>query len=226
MGPATDIGAGDSQDRSTHSVTRMIDNVKNGDMWELSRLMERLYEDQVYAKMMRYAGQKLGDIGAKLDDPEAVIQEAMSELAQRARAGRLETVDRRERLFGLLRLIVAEKARDFRRKSASRGGEKLQISLDQSAGDGSQSGGLHACLDDAGSGSAEEQLVVRDFLVALLERIEQDAPDPELWGTVFRMMLDDKKVSAIAESTEKTRTQINTIIEAIRGIAKGLRGDD
>ena len=68
--------------------------------------------------------------------------------------------------------------------------------------------------------------MVRDFLVALLERIEKDAPDPELWGTVFRMMLDDKKVSAIAESTEKTRTQINTIIEAIRGIAKGLRGDD
>lgn len=226
MGPATDIGAGDIQDRSSHSVTRMIDNVKNGDMWELSRLMERLYEDQVYAKMMRYAGKKLGDIGAKLDDPEAVIQEAMSELAQRARVGRLETVDRRERLFGLLRLIVAEKARDFRRKSAARGGEKLQISLDQSAGDGSQSGGLHACLDDAGTIRAEEQLVVRDFLVALLERIEQDAPDPELWGTVFRMMLDNKKVSSIAESTEKTRTQINTIIEAIRGIAKGLRGDD
>ncbi|MFM7866479.1 MAG: hypothetical protein ACKPHU_19905, partial [Planctomycetaceae bacterium] len=75
---------------------------------------QRLYADATYRMLMAAAYGKLGTTGAELDTPEAVVQEAMSELTKRARGGRLEGVDSRERLFGLLRLIVAEKARDFR----------------------------------------------------------------------------------------------------------------
>gem|GEM_PF-598378 len=51
-------------------------------------------------------------------------------LYQCARRGRLGTVDRRERLFGLLRLIVAERARDFRCKALAHGADHPRVSLD------------------------------------------------------------------------------------------------
>jgi hypothetical protein len=214
-----------SEDRSSHSVTEMILNVRQGDMLELSRLLQRLYADATYRMLMAAAYGKLGTTGAELDTPEAVVQEAMSELTKRARGGRLEGVDSRERLFGLLRLIVAEKARDFRRKALARGADRPRVSLDQPAPDGSQSGGLHGCLDDSTAASLEERVDVRDLLEKLLERIEAGSPDPDLYGKVFRGLLEGKSVSGIAMDTGKTRAQIDTIIEAIRGIAKCLRGD-
>ncbi|MFM7830852.1 MAG: hypothetical protein ACKPJD_03640, partial [Planctomycetaceae bacterium] len=115
--------------------------------------------------------------------------------------------------------------RDFRRKALARGADRPRVSLDQPAQDGSQSGGLHGCLDDSTAASLEERVDVRDLLEKLLERIEAGSPDPDLYGKVFRGLLEGKSVPEIAKETGKTRTQIDTIIKAIRGIAKCLRGD-
>jgi hypothetical protein len=135
-------------------------------------------------------------------------------------------VDKRERLFGLLRLIVAEKARDFRRKAIVRGANQPQVSLDRPRGDDSEAGCLEDVLGDPASASEQERIDVQDLLQALLQRINSESSDPDLWGKVFQGMLEGQSVAGIAQKTQKTRTQIDTIIEAIRKLAKKLRGDD
>lgn len=225
MSPNAVAADGAEHDRSSHSITQMLEKIRIGDHSAVDQLMSRLYADPQYGKMMRYAYGKLGSTGNQQDDSEAVIQEAMVHLAERAKKGRLETVDRRERLFGLLRLVVAEKARDFRRKGTARGGKRPQVSLNQPCSEDSAAAGLEDQLGDPASASNEERVDVQDLLQALLKRIGEDAPDPELWCTVFRLMLEDKGVSGIAKITERSRTQIDAIIDAIRKLAKGLRGD-
>jgi len=222
----TAVATGESgEDQSTHSITMMIENIKRGDHAELDRLIERLYEDSSYRRMVYWAYGGLGSTGRQLDTPDAVIQESMVHLAKRAKQGRLETVDRRERLFGLLRFIVAEKARDFRRKAIVRGAGQPQVSLDQPRADDSQAGGLEDIVGDPGSASEQERVDVQDLLQALLQRISREASEPDLWGRVLQGMLEGLSVNRIAQNTLRSRTQIDAIIEAIRKLAKKLQGD-
>jgi hypothetical protein len=225
--PQTAATAGDaSEDRSTHSISMMLENINRGDHAEVNRLISRLYENSSYCRLMHWAYGGLGRTGSQLDTSEAVIQESMKQLAEKAKRGRLETVDKRERLFGLLRLIVAEKARDFRRKAIVRGAGQPQVSLNQPRGDDSEAGGLEDVLGDPASASEQERVDVQDLLQTLLQRINSESSDPDLWGKVFQGMLEGQSVAGIAQKTQKTRTQIDTIIEAIRKLAKKLRGDD
>lgn len=72
-GKAASVADG-REDRSSHSVTEMILNVRQGDIWELSRLLQRLYADATYRMLMAAAYGKLGTTGAELDTPEAVVR--------------------------------------------------------------------------------------------------------------------------------------------------------
>lgn len=223
----TALAAGHAgEDRSTHSITIMLENICRGDHTELNRLIRRLYENSSYRKLVQWAYRGLGNTGIRLDTPDAVIQESMKQLAENARRGRLETVDKRERLFGLLRLIVAEKARDFRRKAIVRGANQPQLSLDQPQEEESHSGSMEHVLADPTSATEQERIDVHDLLQALLQHINRESSDPDLWGRVLQGMLQGQSIAGIAQKTQKTRHQIDTIIEDIRKLAKKLRGDD
>ncbi|MFM7865832.1 MAG: ECF-type sigma factor [Planctomycetaceae bacterium] len=220
----------DSQDPSMNSISRLLVQIQASEPSvrdELTkRLLSRLYMDQKFAQLSRVAYHRLGTLGARQADEADVMQEAMLVLYQRARRGRLETVDRRERLFGLLRLIVAARARAFRRRAeaAMRGGDVQFVSLDPGAADGSTIGGMHSGLSDPDSDSDRERWELADLLQTLLMRCEQEYPDNPLTGRVFELMLDGWELRDIRRETGASRTLVENVIEAIRATARKAFG--
>ncbi|MEY3173898.1 MAG: hypothetical protein RLZZ436_1812 [Planctomycetota bacterium] len=216
------------EDSSSHSITIMLRRIQQGELAEVDRLLERLYADTEFGRMMRTAYGKLGSGGERQEAAEDVMQETMKELLRRARRGKLEDLDGRQRLFGLLRLIVAEKARDYRRgqNALKRGGNEQIMSLNNRSVDDSESHAMQDFLDDPAAADDREMFEVRDLYLKLLERLRQIAPNPELCGRVIEGLLDDRGESRIAKETGMTRTQVGDVIRLIRRIAKQLYGHE
>ena len=102
------------------SMSIRIRKGKEGDQVAINELIQRLQEDDQYRHLMKYCTAKLGDLGSSYDSAEAAMQEVLKDLYCRFRDGKMEKVDNRKRLFGLLRLRVAYFARDYRQKAAVR----------------------------------------------------------------------------------------------------------
>ncbi|TWW09763.1 hypothetical protein E3A20_11080 [Planctomyces bekefii] len=227
--PETAAGE-NSQSQSLNSISCMLEQIRQGDLSErevlIDRLINRLYSDSNFAEISRLAYRRLGAAGARQGDEADVMQESMLVLYRRARRGSLDTVHRRERLFGLLRLIVANRARAFRRRAeaAKRGGDLQFVSLDQSPGDGSTICSLHSGPGDPDSQQDHERLELADLLQTLLERCEQEFPENLLIGRVFELLLEGCGSSEIRRETGASRSQLDAAIDAIRGVAKRAFG--
>jgi DNA-directed RNA polymerase specialized sigma24 family protein len=205
----------------------MLQKFQQGDTEIVDQLIERLYEDPEFKKLMHCAYRKLGVRGKRTEDEEGVMQEAMAQLYLKAKSKNLEGVDNRHRLFGLLRLIVAERARAHRRKGSAKknGGDINVMSLNEPivAGDDVD---RHAQISDPESAAPQERTDMIDFVRQLLERCREKFPNEVFLGKLIEALFDGRNMNQIAEHTEGTRSQVTAAIDAIRSIAREIGGSE
>jgi hypothetical protein len=216
-----------SAQNSSHSISIMLQKFQQGDTEIVDQLIERLYEDPEFKKLMHCAYRKLGVRGKRTEDEEGVMQEAMAQLYLKAKSKNLEGVDNRHRLFGLLRLIVAERARAHRRKGSAKknGGDINVMSLNEPivAGDDVD---RHAQISDPESAAPQERTDMIDFVRQLLERCREKFPNEVFLGKLIEALFDGRNMNQIAEHTEGTRSQVTAAIDAIRSIAREIGGSE
>lgn len=205
----------------------MLHEIRGGNLELINRLMERLYADPVFKNLMNLAYRKLGQKGKQEVNEEDVMQDAMQKLYERAKSKQLET-DNRERLFGFLRLLVAEKARKYRRRGSAKrhGGDVRLMSLDQPLAEGSDAVDRNDLICDPESATPEEQADIREFIETLLQRCYEKLDNDEFVGKVIEALFDDHSVNQIVKDTASTRSHVTTTIDAIRSIAKEISGPD
>ncbi len=220
------MAAADSS--SDGSITRLIHDLQRGDLGRLNPLMQRIYQSGYYQGALERAEGHLGPVARQGVSGEDVLQESLEELFKRARRGRLETVDCRERLFGLLELIIRWKARDHRR-SAERPSNSPGRPIFQDAGADSSSDSapsLLARVGDSGEFDPVQQAIVADVFQHLLKEVEQKFGQYPWVSTAVQLLIEGCRLPQIATECGRTQTEIRNLIETLRQTLKSIYRDD
>lgn len=213
---------------ATGSITRLIHNLQRGDVAILEQLLQRIYSHPFYRGAMERAEGHLGRIARQSISGEDVLQESLAELYKRARRGKLETVDCRERLFGLLELIICWKARDHRR-SAERPSNSPGRPLTQDTGAENSENSAASMLAGVGDSAAvdpADMATAADVLRRLLQEVEQKFGQYPWVAPTVQRLLEGWTVSEIAVACDRTETEIRNLIETLRRVLKDIYRDD
>ncbi|MEI7701402.1 MAG: ECF-type sigma factor [Planctomycetia bacterium] len=211
---------------SAGSITRLVRILECGDEEVVNQLLQRLYESERYKYAVQKARKRVeAKSGGKIDG-EDILQEALMALAQRAQRGKLDKVDSRERLFGLLELAVASKVRDTLRNlgAAKRNPRTQVVSGDTPTQEGAVP--LFSNLIDRERPSVEEWVEARDVLLKLAQSLEERYGDSNDVEAVLRGLLFGKSMREMMKDLNLTAAEIRTIIEKIRMLVRTQCSDE
>ena len=112
---------------ASHSVSRWLAGVREGDAVAAQRLWERYFQ-----RLVRYARRRLGSTPKRSGDEEDVALGAFDSFFRAAEAGRFPKLDGRDDLWRILLRLTARKAVDLQRHE----GAAKRRHLDEAAIDG------------------------------------------------------------------------------------------
>lgn len=214
---------GPVDDSSTGSYTRLIKEVLDGSEAAVNQLLLRLYESSYYRNAVRKANLRLAVMAGSQVSGEDILQEALATLAKRARQGKLNQLDSRERLFEILRLVVATRIRDTlrRAKARKRIPEDQLVRGDDVSPTTPEAGSLFSNLPAGDQPGTEELAQVREVLSQLQLRLESRYCDDHRMLTVLTMLVFGHSQPEIMKEIGSTAAETRTMIERIRleGIA-------
>jgi len=219
---------GSSDQSSTGSITRLIHSLQCGDLSILDQLMQRIYQHPYYRGALQRAHGHLGRLARQSMSGEDVLQESLAELYKRARRGKLETVDCRERLFGLLELIICWKARDHRR-SAERPSNSPERPLTQDTGVAGSEHSTPSLLEGVGDPAVvdpADRATAADVLHRLLQEVEHKFGQYPWIAPSIQRLLEGGTVGEIARACGRTETEIRNLIETLRQVLKDIYRED
>lgn len=219
---------GPADDSSTGSYTHLIREVIDGSEEAVQQLLLRLYESSYYRNAVRKAHLRLGSAAGSGVGGEDILQEAFATLAERARQGKLNQLDSRERLFEVLRLVVATRIRDAlrRAKALKRIPEDQLVRGDDVSPAMPEAGSLFSNLPDSEKPGTVEVVQTREVLRQLQENLDARYGDDERVQAVLSGLLFGHTLREIMRQLGATWSEMRTILEKIRQAAAALYSDE